>query len=67
MLLAALRKYVPATKRAAVSSYDVQLISRYEGTRSRYPARAKLSRFGTVSCESNEQAITRLSWYEVEA
>ena len=44
MLFAALRKYVPAAKRAAVSSCNLQLISRYEGTRSRYPV--------TQSCPS---------------
>ena len=57
------QSYVPAAKRVAVSGYFLAVadfpLRTYKLRVSRFE---KLSRFGTVSLSSYEQAITRLSW-----
>jgi hypothetical protein len=62
-LAAASREYVPAARRVAVSSYSFGVADfPFRTYKLRVSLHKKLSRFGTVSSQSNEQALPGLSW-----
>ena len=61
-LAAAFREYVPAARRVAVSGRRESAHFPLRTYKLRVSLHEKLSRFGTVSSQSNEQALTGLSW-----
>lgn len=61
-MAAASREYVPAARRVAVSGRPRSAHFPLRTYKLRVSLHEKLSRFGIVSSQSNEQALTGLSW-----